>query len=66
MDEVDSSVTRPFSLFKKIFIKAELDCYRQMKQNHFPKGLYTVYMFVLRPIAKVTDDIKLCSETSDS
>ncbi|XP_064213119.1 N-terminal Xaa-Pro-Lys N-methyltransferase 1 isoform X2 [Tribolium castaneum] len=48
-DERDSSVTRPLSLFRQIFAKADLDCYRQVKQRNFPKGLYTVYMFILRP-----------------
>lgn len=49
-DEQDSSVTRPLALYRKIFEKAGLDCYRQVKQRNFPKGLYTVYMFVLRPL----------------
>ncbi|XP_044268523.1 N-terminal Xaa-Pro-Lys N-methyltransferase 1 isoform X1 [Tribolium madens] len=48
-DERDSSVTRPLSLYREIFTKAGLDCYRQVKQRNFPKGLYTVYMFILRP-----------------
>ncbi|KAJ8965299.1 hypothetical protein NQ314_004228 [Rhamnusium bicolor] len=48
MDRQDSSVTRPMWLFRRIFDKANLVCYRQMKQHNFPKGLYTVYMFVLK------------------
>lgn len=49
-DHQDSSITRPFSLYRKIFELANLDCYRQVKQRNFPKGLYTVYMFVLKPL----------------
>ncbi|XP_068905223.1 N-terminal Xaa-Pro-Lys N-methyltransferase 1-B [Tenebrio molitor] len=48
-DEQDSSVTRPLDLYHRIFTKAGLDCYRQVKQRNFPKGLYTVYMFILKP-----------------
>lgn len=54
MDRQDSSVTRPMWLFRRIFDKANLECYRQVKQRHFPKGLYSVYMFVLKP-RKVKD-----------
>lgn len=49
IDEKDSSVTRPMALFRELFDKAGMDCYRLVKQLHFPKGLYTVYMFVLKP-----------------
>lgn len=49
LDEYDSSVTRPMSLFRKLFEKANLDCYRVVKQQHFPKGLFSVFMFVLKP-----------------
>lgn len=48
LDRQDSSVTRPMSLFRQIFDKANLECYRQVKQRNFPKGLYSVYMFVLK------------------
>jgi protein N-terminal methyltransferase len=48
-DEQDSSVTRPLDLYHRIFTKAGLDCYRKVKQRNFPKGLYTVYMFILKP-----------------
>ncbi|KAJ3655286.1 hypothetical protein Zmor_014421 [Zophobas morio] len=53
-DEQDSSVTRPLSLYRKIFTTAGLDCRRQVKQRNFPKGLYTVYMFVLKPLPNNT------------
>lgn len=50
VDEKDSSVTRPFALLKSLFKSAGLDCIKLMKQNDFPKGLYSVYMFALRPL----------------
>ncbi|KAJ8960969.1 hypothetical protein NQ318_020272 [Aromia moschata] len=55
LDRQDSSVTRPVALLRKIFDKAGLECYRQSKQTNFPKELYSVYMFVLKP--KQTDYI---------
>lgn len=67
-DETDSSVTRPFSQFKKIFQRANLQCSKQMKQNHFPKGLYTVYMFVLKPITPIVAEggVEVCSEAREA
>lgn len=56
MDEQDSSVTRPLELYREIFTKANLDCYRQMKQRNFPKSFYAVYMFALRPLVKIYDE----------
>nr|XP_023026742.1 N-terminal Xaa-Pro-Lys N-methyltransferase 1 [Leptinotarsa decemlineata] len=53
MDSQDYSVTRPMHLFQEIFDKAGLDCYRKSKQLHFPRGLYSVYMFALRPKDKI-------------
>ncbi|KAL1490460.1 hypothetical protein ABEB36_013149 [Hypothenemus hampei] len=55
VDEKDSSVTRPMGLLKELFVKANLDCYRVTKQLNFPKGLYTVYMFVLKPKIQKSD-----------
>ncbi|KAI4464464.1 hypothetical protein MML48_3g00001658 [Holotrichia oblita] len=49
VDEKDSSVTRPFRLYIELFQKTNLHCIKNIKQNNFPKGLYTVYMFALRP-----------------
>ncbi|XP_050307160.1 N-terminal Xaa-Pro-Lys N-methyltransferase 1-B [Anthonomus grandis grandis] len=49
VDTTDSSVTRPMGLLRELFDKAGLDCCRMVKQLGFPKGLFTVYMFVLRP-----------------
>lgn len=49
VDTKDSSVTRPMKKFREIFKSSGLDLLRLMKQNNFPKGIYTVYMFALRP-----------------
>lgn len=49
LDKQDSSVTRSMSLLRQIFDKANLECYRVVKQQHFPKGLFSVYMFILKP-----------------
>lgn len=51
-DDQDSSITRPIAVLREIFTKAGLDCYRQEKQRNFPKGLYTVFMFILKPLTK--------------
>lgn len=48
-DEDDSSVTRPDELFKEIFSKANLDLLLDLKQVKFPKELYTVKMYALKP-----------------
>ncbi|CAG9854628.1 unnamed protein product [Phyllotreta striolata] len=60
-DEQDSSVTRPLRHYHIIFQKAKLHCYRQVKQHNFPKGLFPVYMFVLKPKEDITNS---CSETN--
>lgn len=49
LDKQDSSVTRSMKMFKQIFDRANLECYRVVKQQNFPKGLYSVYTFVLKP-----------------
>ncbi|CAG9771760.1 unnamed protein product [Ceutorhynchus assimilis] len=55
VDEKDSSVTRPMGLLKELFSKAGLHIYRLSKQTNFPKGLFTVYMFVLKPEDRVDE-----------
>lgn len=55
VDTVDSSVTRPVKRFREIFASAGLDCWRVVKQNNFPKGIYAVHMFALKP-QNVTSD----------
>lgn len=62
VDANDSSVTRPLAALKKMFGQAGLDCDRLVKQNNFPKGLYAVYMFVLKP--KI--DVAIAAETLDT
>jgi len=54
-DEDDSSVTRPPSLLRQIFARADLTIVKEFKQNRFPKELYDVHMFALR--AAGTDEI---------
>lgn len=49
MDEVDSSVTRPQNILKRLFQRSGLHCFRETVQKNFPKGLYSVKMFALRP-----------------
>ena len=48
-DDEDSSVTRPPELLRDIFNKAGLIIVKEFKQNKFPKELYSVHMFALKP-----------------
>lgn len=48
-DEIDSSVTRPLKLFRRLIKKANLTCVKEVEQTNFPKGLYSVRMFALHP-----------------
>ena len=48
-DEEDSSVTRPDSHLKFIFEKSDLELIRDLPQQKFPKDLYPVKMYALRP-----------------
>lgn len=48
-DEDDSSVTRPPENLRTIFVHANLELYKELKQNKFPKELYDVHMFALKP-----------------
>ncbi|XP_031837976.1 N-terminal methyltransferase [Nomia melanderi] len=50
VDEKDSSVTRPLSQLYHIFQKANLICVKEEQQHKFPRGLYPVYMFALKPV----------------
>eukprot|EP00090_Calanus_glacialis_P032858 TRINITY_DN5442_c0_g1_i1.p1 TRINITY_DN5442_c0_g1~~TRINITY_DN5442_c0_g1_i1.p1 ORF type:complete len:241 (-),score=78.59 TRINITY_DN5442_c0_g1_i1:81-803(-) len=47
-DDDDSSVTRPPELLREIFARANLEIFKEFKQNKFPKELYAVHMFALR------------------
>jgi len=49
-DEQDSSVTRPSSLLKEIFGWANLTIYKEFKQNKFPKDIFDVFMYALKPV----------------
>jgi protein N-terminal methyltransferase len=49
LDEADSSVTRPESHLREIFEKSDLVVFREMQQLKFPKEIYQVKMFGLRP-----------------
>jgi len=48
-DEEDSSVTRPPAVLKQIFAAANLEIVKEFKQNKFPKELYEVHMYALKP-----------------
>ena len=48
-DEDDSSVTRPDEKLKEIFDQAGLELVRDLKQQKFPKEIYGVKMYALRP-----------------
>lgn len=49
VDMDDSSVTRPKQSLVNIFRNAGLQIIDQTRQQKFPRGLYPVYMFALRP-----------------
>lgn len=49
IDKEDSSVTRPLNSLRSLFEKASLICIKEQQQTKFPRGLYPVYMFALRP-----------------
>lgn len=49
-DKEDSSVTRTLSVFKNIVKSSNLRIVKEMKQSNFPKELFPVYIFCLRPI----------------
>jgi len=55
MDNQDSSVTRPRELMLDIFERANLKLVGERKQTKFPKGLYDVKMFALRPKRPTVD-----------
>lgn len=53
IDTKDSSVTRPLSEFYSIFEQSDLICIKEELQSKFPRGLYPVYMFALKPEGKL-------------
>jgi protein N-terminal methyltransferase len=48
-DEADGSVTRPEKLFMTIFERAGLVIVKKKRQVKFPKSIYPVWMYALRP-----------------
>jgi len=48
-DEEDRSVTRPEKLVRELFDQADLSIEMCLTQTKFPKDIYPVKMFVLRP-----------------
>jgi protein N-terminal methyltransferase len=48
-DAKDSSISRTEEEFKDIFSSSQLDIILERRQDNFPKELFDVYMFVLRP-----------------
>ena len=53
-DEVDSSVCRHETLFRKIFDESGLEVIESCQQPNFPEELFPVYMFILKPKAETT------------
>jgi len=49
IDKEDSSVTRSMKSLRSLFEKADLVCIKEQQQTKFPRGLYPVYMFALKP-----------------
>ena len=49
MDDDDSSVTRPDTLLHELFERANLQVIRELQQRKFPKDIYQVKMYALRP-----------------
>lgn len=55
IDKTDSSVTRSINSLRSLFEKAGLICIKEKQQIKFPRGLYPVYMFALRPMSCQTE-----------
>ncbi|CEF69051.1 Alpha N-terminal protein methyltransferase 1 [Strongyloides ratti] len=53
-DEEDSSWTRPKEYMEKLLTDAGLTIIENKKQLNFPKGMYEVRMFVLKPTKSLT------------
>lgn len=49
VDKTDSSVTRPYNEFIRIFNKAGLTTMKVKLQNKMPQGLFPIYMIALKP-----------------
>ncbi|KAI1706570.1 adoMet dependent proline di-methyltransferase domain-containing protein [Ditylenchus destructor] len=55
-DEVDNSWTRPHNQMIALFEKAGCEVVLDRKQTNFPKGMYEVRMFALKPARENGDD----------
>lgn len=53
IDSVDSSVTRSLEALKNVFNAAGLEIVETKYQKNFPKGLYPVIMFAMRPKSEI-------------
>ena len=49
VDKEDNSVTRSFNAFMAIFKSADMKVLQYIKQKNFPRDLYPVWAFALRP-----------------
>ncbi|KAG2189919.1 hypothetical protein INT46_007505 [Mucor plumbeus] len=50
VDDEDSSITRTSDELKELFTKAGLECIKEDVQRGLPAGLFTVRMYMLKPI----------------
>ncbi|CAG7717109.1 unnamed protein product [Allacma fusca] len=55
VDESDSSVTRSFNGFLNIFKAANMKVLQYVKQKNFPRDLYPVWIFAVKPITSASD-----------
>jgi len=56
-DDTDSSVTRNRAQLVEIFTKSGLQIVSERRQLHFPKGMYEVRMFALKPDTILSDEV---------
>lgn len=52
IDDIDSSVTRPLTMYKSLFAQSGLRIVKMVRQNNFPTGIFPVYMFAMKPIKR--------------
>ena len=51
----DNSVVRPMSLFQDIFAEANLKIIKEYHQRNFPKRLYKIKIYCLRPFSDIEE-----------
>lgn len=49
VDKEDSSIMRSDKYYKSLFQRAQLELFEQQRQTGFPKSLFPVKMYALRP-----------------